>query len=217
MPWLCGFCRAGFESKSEVIAHIQGEHRPTDARLVQVDSTTWSQTKHNLFDREATGQHCRSHMVLPVESNSLKPLVFYRDDRGIISAAGGGLPRSNEQGEPMHTQLVWKGGYLAVEQTPKSSRRGPENAKGEYMWRNVGTEGHRLQVEDKFKIGRNKLTVKEIVLEGEPRVPNYSSAEETGVTYIRRAALDGSTPALCRICRSIGHSPNGLCPCSEFA
>jgi len=210
--WQCGVCRQTFTSDQEVVAHLRSAHSyDADVPLVHVGATTWNMDRHNLFDREAASQHRCESLVVPVVPHS-KPIRFMRDVEGAVRIQGGHFAGSAPLGSvPMHTQLAWsavpptpngsRAGCPVIAQTPKSAQRTPDRAKSDAMWLNVGAEGYRLQAGDLFKIGRYKITIRQVCLEGPPQVPSYSSSHDEGTAPLRVITTGDTTdPPVCRIC-----------------
>eukprot|EP00927_Polykrikos_kofoidii_P071129 TRINITY_DN67456_c0_g1_i1.p1 TRINITY_DN67456_c0_g1~~TRINITY_DN67456_c0_g1_i1.p1 ORF type:complete len:585 (-),score=83.52 TRINITY_DN67456_c0_g1_i1:90-1844(-) len=219
--WQCGICRQGYPTELMVANHLRDTHgiALSAVPLVSVGATTWNREAHNLFDRKASSQHVRQALVVPVPLGS-QPLRFLRDSDGVRVQFAGTKPNGppSTDASSMHMQLAWREplGQLTVEQTPKSASRargGPDRVSGSAMWLNVGAEGHRLKEGDLFKIGRFKVTVRQIYLRGPAKLPDDSSEEGLrSVVCPEAASTPGSngctaSESRCRICLGGGTPP----------
>lgn len=68
------------------------------------------------------------------------------------------------------------------------------------MWLGVGASGHPLKEGDLIKLGSFTLSVRQIILDGPPQVPSFSSQGVCTVRQDSAQTTPGGSAALCRIC-----------------
>lgn len=198
--WRCGVCHGIFATELEATRHSREQHALNGGRLVCVSAVTWSRDTHNLFDREAQSQHHHQAIVVPMQPVG-PPLRFLRDGTEVRLLSEGHLAEGSEA-EHLHTQLSWSAGKLAVERTPRSADA-KARAGGKAMFIRVGEEGHVLRRGHVIKLGRYSINVRQIVLDGPARVPNFSSIKDPGMSPVTMRYPTGEEPA-CRICLESG-------------
>lgn len=199
----CATCGQLFLSQEAVLSHIQSFHNlsAADAKFVSVSATTWSKDSHSLFDREAVDQHTRQTLIVPLSASPTSSTYdFYRDAEGDVHATPGFGPH-----ESLHTRLTLSRSCkeALVDQSPVNARRVERDAERSKMWFPVGNEGYALREADVIKIGRFKLTVQQLVLEGPAEIPDYTAIHD------ERPLVEATQADLhCRICLGTAQETN---------
>jgi len=69
------------------------------------------------------------------------------------------------------------------------------------MWLGVGASGHPLKEGELIKLGSFTLSVRQVVLEGPPQVPSFSSHKDPECAMVRQEVRSpGGSEVYCRIC-----------------